>query len=112
MTRPELMCPACLADWQEGRPVHLEPSPGLAPEGYFVADECEHWPTSDPACGEDLASQLTAATDRLLAVMDRARHGERRSLRVDVSEARIVLDMVESWHGKVRAFDKPVLATG
>ena len=112
MTRPELMCPACLRDWQEGRPVHLAPSPGLAEEGFFVADECDHWPTSDPGGGEDLAIRLAGATERLLAVMDCVRNGDRGSLRVDVSEVRIILDMVDSWQGKVRAFNQPVLATG
>jgi hypothetical protein len=112
MIRPELMCPVCERKWQEGRPVHLTPSPGLAEEGYFVADECDHWPTSDPACGENLDAALADATERLLAVMGRIRDGERRGLRADVSEARIILDMVESWSGKVLAFDKPVPGAG
>jgi len=112
MTRTELMCPACLRDWTEGKPVHLEPSPGLAPEGYFVADECDHWPTSDLECGEDLARQLNTAIGKLTGVMERMGQGERRGLRADVSEARVLLDEIESWSGKVGAFNKPVPVPG
>jgi len=111
--RPELMCTACRAAWQDGQPVRLEPSPGSDAGIHFVADECEHWPTSDPQWSGKLTGRLAAAVGRLTEAMQPGELGAPPWSRkeVDVADARNVLDQIESWYGKMRAFNPPKRST-